>query len=85
MIGKEIEKEGLPVAFVTAMISIAKQEGVNRIVEGVAIPHPCGDPALTEEDDLSARRKIVACALKALETDVEGPSVFTPDIKYAKR
>ncbi len=75
----------MPVALITAMISIAKQEGVNRIVEGVAIPHPCGDPALSEEDDLVVRRKIVTCALRALETDVDGPTVFTPDIKYAKR
>jgi len=85
VISKEIEKEGSPVAFITAMISLAKQEGVNRVVEAVAIPHPCGDPALSEEADLVVRREIVKCALKALQTDVDSPTVFKPDVKYAKR
>ena len=85
MISKELEKEGLPVAFITAMISIANQEGVNRIIEGVAIPHPCGDPTLSEEADLDVRRKIVGCSLEALQKDVEGPTVFKPDTKFAKR
>lgn len=85
MISKEIEKSGIPVAFITAMISLAKQEGVNRIVEAVAIPHPCGDPCLPEEADLELRRQIVKCALKALQTDVESPTVFKPEANYAKR
>ena len=67
------------------MISLAEQENVNRIVEGVAIPHPCGDPRLPEQADLELRRKIVECALKALQTDPDGPMVFKPEIKYAKR
>lgn len=85
MISKELEKEGLPVAFITAMISIARQEGVNRIIEGVAIPHPCGDPALSEEADREVRRKIVARSFEALQEDIDGPKVFRPNIKYAKR
>ena len=85
MISKEIEKSGIPVAFITAMISLAEQENVNRIVEAVAIPHPCGDPRLPEQADLGLRRKIVECALEALQTDVDGPMVFKPEVKYVKR
>lgn len=85
MISKEIEKSGIPVAFITAMISLAEQENVNRIVEAVAIPHPCGDPRLPEQADLELRRKIVQCALEALQTDLKSPMVFKPDVKYAKR
>ncbi len=77
-----IEKEGIPVALITAMSTIAKQLGVNRIVTGTNIPHPCGDPRLSPEADKALRREIVTCALKALQTDPHGPTIFTPEITY---
>ena len=82
MIAKEIERDGIPVAFVTSMSMLGKQTGANRTVTGVKIPHPCGDPNLPVEADLSIRREIVKCALEALKTDVSGPTVFVPDIVY---
>ena len=78
MIAKEIEKEGLPVALITAMVSLAKQMGAKRIIQGVSIPHPCGNPALPEKADLALRREIVKCALKALQEKVDGATVFVP-------
>lgn len=83
MISKEIEREGIPVAFITAMTKIATQQKVNRIVTGVRIPHPCGDSSLPPEDDLVLRRKIIECALEAVQTKVEGSTVFTPGVTYA--
>lgn len=62
------------------MTMLGKQVGANRIVRGVAVPYPCGDPSLTEEADRAVRRKIVACALEALQADVDSPTVFVPDI-----
>ena len=64
------------------MSMLAKQIGTNRIVTGTKIPHPCGDPDLPEEADRNLRREIVKCALKALQTEVNSPTIFTPDIKY---
>ncbi len=78
MITKEIEKEGIPVAHITAMTMLAKQVGSNRIVAGTFIPHPCGDPNLLPENDLALRRKIIKCALRAIQTDVSEPTVFIP-------
>jgi glycine reductase complex component B subunit gamma len=72
----------MPVAFITAMSVMAKQLGANRIVTGTKIPHPCGDPTLTPEADRAVRREIVKTALTALQTDVTGPTVFTPNIIY---
>ena len=66
----------------TAMTMLAKQIGANRIITGVKIPHPCGDPTLPEEADLALRREIVNRALGALQTDVSNPTVFVPDVKY---
>ena len=42
----------------------------------VAIPHPLGNPALTPEDEYKLRYNLVKKALKALETEVEGQTVF---------
>ena len=78
-----MEGEGIPVAFITAMTKIAMQQKANRIVTGVRIPHPCGDPSLPPEADLALRKKIVECALEAVQTKVEGSTVFVPGITYA--
>ena len=80
MIDREIEKMGIPVAFITAMTNVGKHAGANRIVTGVKLPHPCGNPDLPDETDRSLRRGIVECALSALQTDVGGPTVFEPEV-----
>jgi glycine reductase complex component B subunit gamma len=79
VISKELDRARLPVAVVSAMYPIAEQVGASRIVKGVSIPHPCGDPSLPPELDRQLRRQIVAKALEALETPVEVSTVFTPD------
>ncbi len=65
-------------AIVTTMTMLAKQTGASRIVAGKKIPHPCGDPTLAEEADRALRREIVGCALKALQSEVSGPTAFVP-------
>ena len=80
MIAKEIERAGIPVAFVTSMSMLGKQTGANRTVTGVKIPHPCGDPNLPVEADLALRREIVETALSALQTQVDSPTIFVPNV-----
>jgi glycine reductase len=80
VISKELDRAGLPVAVISAMYPVAEQVGASRIVKAVAIPHPCGDPGLPAELDGQLRREIVATALKALETNVETSTVFSPNI-----
>lgn len=69
----------MPVAQVSAMYPLAEQVGASRIVKGVQIPHPLGDPGLPPETDSKLRRKIVETALAALKTEVHEPTVFSPD------
>lgn len=78
MISKELEKAGIPVAIISAMYPVAEQVRANRIVKGVSIPHPCGDPSLPQEMDARLRREIVQTALRALEAEVKGPTLFSP-------
>ena len=77
---KELEKAGLPVALISAMFPVAQQVRANRIVKGVSIPHPCGDPNLSKELDARLRREIIQTALKALESEVKGPTIFSPPV-----
>jgi glycine reductase complex component B subunit gamma len=78
VISKELDRAGFPVALISAMYPVAEQIGASRIVKAVAIPHPCGDPSLPADMDRALRREIVATALRALETDVDTTTLFTP-------
>jgi glycine reductase len=68
---------GIPVVQITAIPSIAQMLGVNRIVQGRAVPNPVGDPTLTKEQEKELRRKYILKALELLQKDVEGPTVVT--------
>ena len=84
MIGKEIERAGIPVVVVTAMSLLSKQTGASRTVAGVKIPNPCGDPELPPESDRALRRELIACALDALQAEVKEPTIFTSNIAYSR-
>jgi len=73
---KEIEKAGLPVVHVCTVVPISLTVGANRIVPAVAIPYPLGNPALDPGEEKRTRRKIVEKALRALETEIDGQTVF---------
>lgn len=60
------------------MPAIALAANANRVVRGVQVQHPCGDPKLPEEADRHLQARIVRTALSALETPVTGPTLFEP-------
>lgn len=73
---KEIERAGIPVVHICTVVPISLTVGANRIVPAIAIPHPLGNPALSKDDEKALRREIVVKAIKALETEVDGQTVF---------
>ena len=73
---KEIERAGLPVVHMCTVVPISMTVGANRIVPTIAIPHPLGNPSMEKKDEVVLRRKLVERALKALQTDVSGQTVF---------
>jgi len=73
---KEIERAGIPVVHVCTVVPISQTVGANRIVPAVAIPHPLGNPELPPAEEKALRRRLVERALRALQTDVEGQTVF---------
>jgi glycine/betaine/sarcosine/D-proline reductase family selenoprotein B len=46
--------------------------GANRILHGVSITHPTGDPTLAAGDELALRRRVIERALEMLAAEV-GP------------
>ncbi len=73
---KEIERAGIPVVHICTVVPISLTVGANRIVPAIAIPHPLGNPALEAADEKKLRRELVEKCLKALETEVDGQTVF---------
>jgi len=61
--------------FVTALPTIAQMVGANRILRGVSITHPTGDPDLSTGVEAALRRRIVERALEMLVTEV-GPTTI---------
>jgi len=73
---KEVERAGIPVVHICTVVPISLTVGANRIVPAIAIPHPLGNPALDPAEEKKLRRGLVEKALKALETEVDGQTVF---------
>lgn len=73
---KEIERAGIPVVHMCTVVPISLTVGANRIIPTIAIPHPLGNPSLDPSEEKSIRRKLVEKALRALETEVHGQTVF---------
>ena len=73
---KELEKEGILTVHICTIVPISKTVGANRIIPAVAIPHPLGDPTKSEEQEKDLRRTLVEKALEAMQTKLEGQTVF---------
>jgi glycine reductase len=76
VVANELERAGFPTALVTALTPTALMMGVRRVVPGVGITHPLGNPGLPINREKDLRRKIVAKALESIEARVEEPTVF---------
>jgi glycine reductase len=78
-LAKEIDRVGLPVVHIATIVPISLTVGANRIVPGVAIPYPLGNPELPKGEEVELRLNIVKKALSALQTDVQKQKVFEND------
>ena len=61
---------------ITALGPVAADLGANRVVRGVKIPHPCGDPTLEPSGDHALRLGLVREALRALGAKVDKATMF---------
>jgi len=63
----EIERVGIPVAQIAAVVDIAKSINVPRLIRGFAITSPVGNPNLGIADEKESRKKYVEKALEILQ------------------
>lgn len=74
---REIERVAdIPVVQIATIIPIMLTVGANRIVPGIAIPHPTGDPALGPEGDKEVRRELLLRSFKAMTTEISEQTIF---------
>ena len=73
---KEIERVGVPAVQICTIVPIALTVGANRIVPGVAIPHPTGNPKVCREEEVEIRKSLLRKAFDALSTRIEKQTVF---------
>lgn len=66
MLAKEIERAGIPTVQICSMTQVAATIGAPRIVTGVSVLHPTGNPALDPEAEHATRRTVVVEALKTM-------------------
>ena len=76
---KGIERYGIPVVHLATVVPISLTIGANRIIPGVGIPYPLGDPTQGEVDSKKIRKRMVRRALKTLQTPVTEQTVFETD------
>jgi glycine/betaine/sarcosine/D-proline reductase family selenoprotein B len=63
---------------ITALPAIPLAVGTNRVVRGVRVPHVCGDPTLSKDEDWELGLRITKTALDSLATEVSRPTLFEP-------
>ncbi len=74
---REIERVAdIPVVQIATIVPIMLTVGSNRIVPGVAIPHPAGDPEKGVEGDRAVRRELLERSLKAMQTEISEQTIF---------
>lgn len=73
---KELDKADIPTIHMVNMVPVAKDVGSGRIIQTVSIPHPLGDPSLSEDKQYELRKKLVSKALDALTVDIEEQKIF---------
>ena len=73
---KQIDAAGIPAVHISTITPISYSVGANRLVPGISIPHPTGQPGLPREEERALRKKLVKRALEALATEIEEQTIF---------
>lgn len=63
----------------TTLTTLAMDMRANRIVAGVRIPHPVGNPTVAPDKEIEIRTAIAERAVEVLTKSVDGPTVFAVD------
>jgi betaine reductase len=76
VLAQELEDAGIPTVLITALPTIAANIGVGRILRGVAISHPVGDPSISTANEAALRERILGRAVDMLEADLPRGTIW---------
>jgi glycine/betaine/sarcosine/D-proline reductase family selenoprotein B len=68
---KEIERIGIPAVLITTLVPTAQMLGANRVVQGIGITNPLGNPRVPLWEEKELRKKILSSALQLLIETIE--------------
>jgi len=68
-IALEIKKLGIPVIQIANLVNIAESYGMRKVVKGMSVDCPLGNPLLPEKEEADMRLRMLEEALSLLETD----------------
>jgi len=68
---KEIERIGIPAVLITSLVPTAQMLGANRIVQGIGITNPLGNPRVPLGEEKESRKKILSSVLRLLTETIE--------------
>jgi len=76
VLAEELENAGIPSVLITALPTIAAHLGTGRILRGVAIAHPVGDPSAPTAEEVALRERILSRAVDMLESDLPRGTIW---------
>jgi glycine/betaine/sarcosine/D-proline reductase family selenoprotein B len=72
-----MERADFPVVHITAVPTVSKMIGVNRLLRGLNVTCVLGNIKLSRDLEKALRRKYVLRALELLQMDIKGKQIFT--------
>ncbi|ATW27206.1 hypothetical protein DCMF_22815 [Candidatus Formimonas warabiya] len=73
---KVFESAGIPTVVLTPLVDLAMQFGAYRIVRGLTVTSPLGDPEVSAEKEKTGRQALVVKALTALTKHITVPMSY---------
>ena len=70
MLEKEIERVGVPAVLITTLLPTAKLVGANRVVQGIAVTSPVGNPRVSNKEEKAIRKKMLESAFELLASEM---------------
>jgi glycine reductase len=67
---KEIERVGIPAVLISTLIPTAKLVGANRVVQGIAVTNPMGNPKVSNKEEKALRKGMLESAFELLTAEM---------------
>jgi betaine reductase len=67
---REIERVGIPAVLITTLLPTAKLVGANRVVQGIGVTNPMGNPRVSNKEEKAIRKEMLESAFELLTSEM---------------